>query len=72
MKIFSCRRAALKLKYKDFTQIIICRYVSALERTVIRTLRMMGITAHTSPHTGVWVGNNKICALGMTFTGGAF
>lgn len=40
-------------------------YVCALERTVIRTLRMVGISAHTSPHTGVWVGDNKICALGL-------
>lgn len=40
-------------------------YVCALERTVIRTLRALGITAQTSPHTGVWVGDNKICALGL-------
>lgn len=40
-------------------------YVCALERTVIRTLRTLGISAHTSPHTGVWVGSNKICALGL-------
>ncbi|KAK4313022.1 hypothetical protein Pmani_015596 [Petrolisthes manimaculis] len=40
-------------------------YVCALERTVIRTLRGLGIHAHTSPHTGVWVGENKICALGL-------
>ncbi|XP_042242436.1 putative lipoyltransferase 2, mitochondrial [Homarus americanus] len=40
-------------------------YVCALERTVIRTLRWLGINSHTSPHTGVWVGDNKICALGI-------
>ncbi|KAG0694932.1 putative lipoyltransferase 2, mitochondrial [Chionoecetes opilio] len=40
-------------------------YVCSLERTVIRTLRTLGITAHTSPHTGVWVRDQKICALGL-------
>ncbi|XP_071536315.1 octanoyl-[acyl-carrier-protein]:protein N-octanoyltransferase LIPT2, mitochondrial [Panulirus ornatus] len=40
-------------------------YICALQRTVIRTLRILGITAHTSPHTGVWVGDNKICAIGI-------
>lgn len=33
---------------------------------MIRTLRTLGISAHTSPHTGVWVGSNKICALGVS------
>nr|XP_045594698.1 putative lipoyltransferase 2, mitochondrial isoform X2 [Procambarus clarkii] len=41
-------------------------YVCALERTVIRTLQLLGITgAHTTPHTGVWVGENKLCAIGI-------
>lgn len=40
-------------------------YVCALEKTIIRTCRSFGITAQTSPHTGVWVGDNKICALGI-------
>lgn len=40
-------------------------YVCALERAVIRVCRSLGVTAHTSPHTGVWVGDNKICALGI-------
>lgn len=40
-------------------------YVCALERAVIRTCRSFGIVAETSPHTGVWVKDNKICALGI-------
>lgn len=40
-------------------------YVCALERAVIRTCHSFGIIAQTSPHTGVWVGENKICALGI-------
>jgi len=40
-------------------------YVCALERTIIRTCHSFGVAAQTSPHTGVWVGDNKICALGI-------
>lgn len=39
-------------------------YVCELERTVINTCSKFGIKASTSPDTGVWVGNNKICAIG--------
>lgn len=41
-------------------------YVSQLEKTVIAVCRRFGIEASTSPHTGVWVGENKICAIGTT------
>ncbi|XP_066981386.1 octanoyl-[acyl-carrier-protein]:protein N-octanoyltransferase LIPT2, mitochondrial isoform X2 [Macrobrachium rosenbergii] len=40
-------------------------YVCALERTIIRTCRSLGVLANTSPHTGVWVGDSKICAVGI-------
>ncbi|XP_076067338.1 lipoyl(octanoyl) transferase 2 isoform X2 [Oratosquilla oratoria] len=40
-------------------------YVCALERTVIRTCQMLDVLAETSPHTGVWVKDKKICALGI-------
>ncbi|KAA0184846.1 hypothetical protein HAZT_HAZT000798 [Hyalella azteca] len=41
-------------------------YVCALERTVIRTCRTFGISAFTTPDTGVWVSDSaKICALGI-------
>ncbi|XP_066541918.1 octanoyl-[acyl-carrier-protein]:protein N-octanoyltransferase LIPT2, mitochondrial [Hoplias malabaricus] len=40
-------------------------YVCELERTVIKTCSKFGIKASTSPDTGVWVGNNKICAIGI-------
>ncbi|XP_064086908.1 octanoyl-[acyl-carrier-protein]:protein N-octanoyltransferase LIPT2, mitochondrial-like [Macrobrachium nipponense] len=40
-------------------------YVCALERTIIRTCRSLDVLANTSPHTGVWVGDNKICAVGI-------
>lgn len=39
-------------------------YVCELEKTVIKMCGMFGIKASTSPDTGVWVGNNKICAIG--------
>ncbi|KAL2095916.1 hypothetical protein ACEWY4_008064 [Coilia grayii] len=40
-------------------------YVCELEKTVIRLCSKFGIKAATSPDTGVWVGNNKICAIGI-------
>ncbi|CAK6980722.1 putative lipoyltransferase 2%2C mitochondrial [Scomber scombrus] len=40
-------------------------YVSELERTIISVCSRFGIEASTSPHTGVWVGDNKICAVGI-------
>ncbi|XP_036380686.1 putative lipoyltransferase 2, mitochondrial [Megalops cyprinoides] len=40
-------------------------YVCELERTVISLCRKFGIKASTSPNTGVWVGENKICAIGI-------
>ncbi|XP_053176366.1 putative lipoyltransferase 2, mitochondrial [Scomber japonicus] len=40
-------------------------YVSELERTIISLCSSFGIEASTSPHTGVWVGDNKICAVGI-------
>ncbi|XP_068440656.1 octanoyl-[acyl-carrier-protein]:protein N-octanoyltransferase LIPT2, mitochondrial [Clinocottus analis] len=40
-------------------------YVSELERTVISVCSRFGVVASTSPHTGVWVADNKICAIGI-------
>ncbi|XP_056118550.1 putative lipoyltransferase 2, mitochondrial [Rhinichthys klamathensis goyatoka] len=40
-------------------------YVCELERTVIKMCSKFGINASTSPDTGVWVGNNKLCAIGI-------
>ncbi|XP_029373783.1 octanoyl-[acyl-carrier-protein]:protein N-octanoyltransferase LIPT2, mitochondrial [Echeneis naucrates] len=40
-------------------------YVCELEKTIISVCRRFGIEASTSPHTGVWVGDNKICAIGI-------
>lgn len=40
-------------------------YVCELEKTVIRMCDKFGIKASTSVDTGVWVGNNKICAIGI-------
>ncbi|XP_054736364.1 putative lipoyltransferase 2, mitochondrial [Anastrepha obliqua] len=41
-------------------------YVATLEETVIATCRKMGVLqATTTSDTGIWVGNNKICAIGV-------
>eukprot|EP00602_Paraphysomonas_sp_CaronLab_P005630 CAMPEP_0185028202 /NCGR_PEP_ID=MMETSP1103-20130426/13832_1 /TAXON_ID=36769 /ORGANISM="Paraphysomonas bandaiensis, Strain Caron Lab Isolate" /LENGTH=148 /DNA_ID=CAMNT_0027562547 /DNA_START=270 /DNA_END=716 /DNA_ORIENTATION=+ len=42
-------------------------YVNKLEDVVISTLNVYGIKSSRSPiNPGVWVGNNKICAIGIT------
>uniref|UniRef100_A0A3Q2Z3H2 Octanoyl-[acyl-carrier-protein]:protein N-octanoyltransferase LIPT2, mitochondrial n=2 Tax=Hippocampus comes TaxID=109280 RepID=A0A3Q2Z3H2_HIPCM len=40
-------------------------YVSQLEQTAISACAGLGVEASASPHTGVWVGDNKICAIGI-------
>ncbi|NOS86447.1 MAG: lipoyl(octanoyl) transferase LipB [Ignavibacteria bacterium] len=42
------------------------RYLRDLEETVILTLNELGIEAHREEeYTGVWVGDEKICAIGI-------
>ena len=40
-------------------------YINTLEQIIIDLCQDYGITGTRSPHTGVWVGNNKICAMGV-------
>lgn len=40
-------------------------YVCHLEKTIIDLCAELGLQATTSPDTGVWIGNNKICAMGV-------
>lgn len=40
-------------------------YVHQIEKLVIRLCAELGIKAKTSPDTGVWVGDRKICAVGI-------
>lgn len=40
-------------------------YINTLEQIVIDLCKEYGIKGTRSPHTGVWVGNNKICAMGV-------
>ncbi|KAM3966689.1 lipoyl(octanoyl) transferase 2 [Aphomia sociella] len=40
-------------------------YVHSLEETVIQMCNELGIKASRSPHTGVWVEDNKIAAIGI-------
>lgn len=40
-------------------------YVNQLEETIIKTCNRFGIVANTSPDTGVWVNDKKICAIGI-------
>lgn len=42
------------------------RYLRDLEEVIVRTLTVFGIAAQRDPeYTGVWVGNEKICAIGV-------
>jgi lipoyl(octanoyl) transferase len=43
------------------------QFVSAIEQSIISVCDELGILASTSPHTGVWGGNNKVCAIGNFF-----
>ncbi|HET7482713.1 MAG TPA: lipoyl(octanoyl) transferase LipB [Actinomycetota bacterium] len=46
-------------------------YLRKLEEVVIRTAADLGVTATRDPeHTGVWVGSNKIGAIGVKITRG--
>ncbi|CAH1249647.1 LIPT2 [Branchiostoma lanceolatum] len=40
-------------------------YICQLEKSVIRACQSFGIQAQMSPDTGVWVGDRKICAIGV-------
>ncbi|XP_015108416.1 putative lipoyltransferase 2, mitochondrial [Diachasma alloeum] len=40
-------------------------YVCQIERMIIRLCAEFGIKGETSPDTGVWVGDKKICAIGI-------
>merc|ERR1719470_128545 len=51
----SRRKALLGMKW----------YVCTLEQMVIDLMREWGVEGCRSPHTGVWVGNSKICAMGV-------
>lgn len=53
------------LRLADF-RLMPKRYVELLERVVIRALERLGIAASTdAEHPGVWVGAEKICAIGI-------
>jgi len=42
------------------------KYLRGLEEIIIRTCSEFGVIGHRDPeHTGVWVGNNKIAAIGI-------
>ncbi|XP_078514706.1 octanoyl-[acyl-carrier-protein]:protein N-octanoyltransferase LIPT2, mitochondrial [Lissotriton helveticus] len=40
-------------------------YVSQLEGVIIDLCRRLGLEAQRSPHTGVWVRDKKVCAIGI-------
>lgn len=53
------------INLKHFAQTSVRWYVCELEKMVIRLCAEFGIKGETSPDTGVWVGDKKICAIGI-------
>ena len=51
----SRRKAALGMKW----------YINSLEQVVIDGLDRFGLTGTRSEHTGVWIGEDKVCAMGV-------
>ncbi|XP_078481375.1 octanoyl-[acyl-carrier-protein]:protein N-octanoyltransferase LIPT2, mitochondrial [Ciona intestinalis] len=51
-------------KLADF-KLGIRKYVCQLEATIIALCERYELEAMRSPHTGVWIGNNKVCAMGI-------
>ncbi|CAI8033150.1 Putative lipoyltransferase 2, mitochondrial [Geodia barretti] len=45
-------------------------YVHCLEKAVVATCTDLGVAAHTTNCTGVWVGPQKVCALGIQVSHG--
>ncbi|XP_063537574.1 octanoyl-[acyl-carrier-protein]:protein N-octanoyltransferase LIPT2, mitochondrial-like [Cydia strobilella] len=43
-------------------------YVNSLEQTVINVCSELGLNGERSPHTGVWIGDNKVAAIGVHAT----
>ena len=43
-------------------------YVSQLEETIIQTCLSYGLKAERTEHTGVWIGMNKVAAIGIHVT----
>lgn len=40
-------------------------YICHLEKTIIDMCRQFGLTARTTTDTGVWIGERKVCAIGV-------
>jgi len=51
----------LRLERRGYTR----WYVETLEAAVIDLLAEFGLKGERNPHTGVWIGDNKICAMGI-------
>lgn len=53
------------LDLRDF-DCTVKKYVCLLEKTIIKVCKKYNINAGTTEDTGIWVGNRKICALGIS------
>ncbi|XP_018580103.1 putative lipoyltransferase 2, mitochondrial [Anoplophora glabripennis] len=40
-------------------------YVCSIEKTIIKLCNAFNLEAQTSPHTGVWIKDEKVCAIGI-------
>lgn len=57
----------MKVSIYTLTTIFACRFTRQLEQTVMNTLQTFNINSHrSSVNSGVWVGKDKISAVGLT------
>lgn len=53
------------LNLKQFPCSSLKQYVCFLEKTIMGLCKEFKVTTETNQDTGIWVGNNKICAIGI-------
>lgn len=52
------------LNLKNFDDLSVRCYVHKLEEVIVDVCNSYGLSGQRSPHTGVWIGDDKVCALG--------
>ncbi|XP_044745477.1 putative lipoyltransferase 2, mitochondrial [Coccinella septempunctata] len=52
------------LNLKEFKLTMKC-YIASLEKTIISLCDLLNLNAYTCEHTGVWINDKKVCAIGV-------
>nr|XP_018897628.1 PREDICTED: putative lipoyltransferase 2, mitochondrial isoform X2 [Bemisia tabaci] len=56
---------AYPIIYLKYFNLNVRTYVDSIQSTIIKLCELYGLKAYTCEHTGVWVNDSKICALGV-------